>query len=48
VTSPEGVEVNAVAVKGRNHRKAGEPAFGRFRLQDNREAPPATEVEKIL
>jgi hypothetical protein len=35
MSSPEGVEVNAMAMIGSDHRKAGEPAFGRFSLQNN-------------
>jgi hypothetical protein len=38
MTTPESVEVNAVAVIRRNHRQAGKPAFGRFRLLYDRQS----------
>src|SRR5262249_49125364 len=46
MATPERVQVDAVAVIGTYHGQAGEPAFSRFSLLDNREAALAAEIQQ--
>jgi hypothetical protein len=45
IPSSKGVEVDAVTVKRGHHRKAGQPALGRFGLSDERQVPATAEAQ---
>jgi hypothetical protein len=42
----QGIEVELVTVKSGDHRKASEPAFGRFGLKHNRQPVTCGETEQ--
>src|SRR5215204_3358488 len=46
ITAPQGIQVNAMAVVGRDHGQAGEAAFRRLRLPNARQIAPSRKIKK--
>ena len=47
MAAPQGVQIDAVAVKRGHHRKAGEAALGRLRLANEGQAAAAVKLSRL-
>src|SRR3954451_3459682 len=48
VPAPQRVDVDPMAEIGSDHAKAGKPAFGSLRLQNDRQSGPPPEIQIVL